>query len=411
MMTFIKMVWRNLWRNTRRSLLTTSAIFFATLLLVFMLALQKGMYTGMINSAVKIHTGHLQIQREGYLDEMNINLSVDNPEMIYPILNEERRIQAFAPRLNSPTLISSAGNTFGALVIGVDPDREAEVSTLKSIIQEGSYFSSEHDYEALLGKTMAKNLGVTVGDEIIFMGQAADGALAADRFYVRGIYKSGSTDFDRSFVCIDIKEAQELFSMEGRVSEIALILDDSSSIKEVKDFLVKGFRSRGFENYKVLTWSEITPALKQAIALDASSAYILYFILLMVVGFGIMNTFLMSIFERMRELGVMIALGMRPGLMFFMVILESLILSSLGILSGVIVGSGLAYYYEQTGIHIAAFTEMMEFFGLPPGIFPDISLSVAIAATIAVFTITLLIAIYPAVKVLRIKPVEALRYI
>lgn len=411
MMTFIKMVWRNLWRNTRRSLLTTSAIFFATLLLVFMLALQKGSYMGMINGAVKIHTGHLQIQREGYLDEMNINLCIDNPEKIYPILNEERHIQAFAPRLNSPALISSAGNTFGALVIGVDPDREAEVSTLKKIIREGSYLSSEHDHGALLGNAMARNLGVTIGDELIFMGQAANGALAADRFYVKGIYKSGSSEFDRSIVCIDIKEAQELFSMEGRVSEIALILDDFRSIKEVKDSIMKGFRRRGFEKYKVLTWSEIIPALKQAIALDASSAYILYFILLMVVGFGIMNTFLMSIFERMRELGVMIALGMRPGLMFLMVILESLTLSSLGILSGVIAGSGLAYYYEQTGIHLAELSEMMEFFGMPPGIFPDISIGVVVVAIIAVFTITLLIAIYPALKVLRIKPVEALRYV
>ncbi len=411
MMTFIKMVWRNLWRNTRRSLLTTSAVFFATLLLVFMLALQKGSYMGMINNAVKIHTGHLQIQREGYLDEMDINLSIDNPEMIYPILNEERRIQAFAPRLNSPALISSAGNTFGALVIGLNPDREAEVSTLKKVIREGSYLSSEPDHGALLGETMAKNLGVTIGDELIFMGQAANGALAADRFYVKGIYRSGLSEFDRNIVCIDLKEAQELFSMEGRVSDIALILDDFHSIKEVKDYLMNIFGKRGWGGYKTLTWSEITPALKQAIALDASSAYIFYFILLMVVGFGIMNTFLMSIFERMREIGVMIALGVRPGLMFLMVILESLTLSSIGILSGAIAGSGLAYYYEQTGIHLAELSEMMEFFGMPPGIFPDISIGVALAAIIAVFAITLLIAIYPAIKVFRIKPVEALRYI
>ena len=174
-----KMAWRNIWRNTRRTILTISAITFASLLLVFMLSFQFGSYETMINTSVRIHTGHLQIQAQDYQEKKNIRSVVASPAEIGIILADIPQVESFTFRGQAFSLVSSSERTYGVLVTGIDPAREAKVSRLKSLIRQGTYLSGADTDQALVGKILARNLRVGVGDELTVLGQGLDGSIAA----------------------------------------------------------------------------------------------------------------------------------------------------------------------------------------------------------------------------------------
>ena len=409
-MVFLRMVWRNLWRNTRRTIITMAAIVFATMLPVFMFSLQTGGYSQLIENTVRIHSGHLQVQHEGYSQEKDINLTLDNPEELYSLLDRVEGVEAYAPRINAPVLVSTEKGTSGVLVIGMDPDRESRVSSIRRNIREGEYFLPSEPYGALIGEILAKNLSTGVGGELVLLGQAADGSLAADRFTVRGIFRSGIPEFDRMIVGIPFATAQELFSLWGRASEIAIIVDQPDDLDRIKSALGSEFSRQGLEQYRVLDWDEIIPGLKQAIALDILGGYLFYSILLLVVGFGILNTFLTSVFERMREIGVMSALGLRPGRLFGMVVLESITLTSMGVIIGAILGSIAVVICANVGIPVPG-GEVMAEWGLPDRMYPVLTFKSIWLAALLVFLIAFLVSLYPARRIARIRPVEALRYV
>ena len=218
-----KMAWRNIWRNPRRTLLTVAAIAFASLLLVFMLSFQFGSYEAMINSSVKIHTGHLQVQAEGYQDNMNMRLVVNEPEAVGQVLDRTEGVEAWTARANAFSLVSSKERTYGIMVIGIDPDREARVSTIKGTIRKGAYLSASDDNQALVGRLLAENLQVGPGDELTVLGQGRDGSIAATVVEVKGIYGSGIDEFDRSSLQIPLKSFQDVYSMRGSVHEVVAI--------------------------------------------------------------------------------------------------------------------------------------------------------------------------------------------
>jgi len=186
----VKMAWRNIWRNPRRSVLTISAIAFASLLLVFMLSWQFGSYTTMINASVKIQTGHLQVQTKKFKEKRDIRLVVNDPSAVGAILERTPAVADFTFRTSTFSLLSSTQRTYGAVVIGIDPAREARVSTIASLIRQGNYLAEGDGAQALVGKLLAKNLRVGVGDELVVLGQARTGSVAAGVLKVKGIFSS-----------------------------------------------------------------------------------------------------------------------------------------------------------------------------------------------------------------------------
>ena len=409
-MIFLKMVWRNLWRNTRRTVITMAAIVFATMLPVFMFSLQTGGYDQLIENTVRIHSGHLQIQRQGYYEEKDINQTVDEPERIYSILEGVEGVESYAPRINAPVLVSTDKGTSGVLVIGMDPEREARVSSLKRNVKAGKYLRKDEPFGALIGEILAKNLSAGVGSELVFLGQAADGSLAADRFTVRGIFRSGVPEFDRMVAGIPFDTAQELFSLWGRSSEIAVVLDRPEDLPRVKNDLEAEFSRSGLDRYRILDWDALIPGLTQAITLDRIGGYLFYSILLFVVGFGILNTFLTSVFERMREIGVMSSLGLRPQGLFAMVVLEALILTFIGVVIGAVAGAIFVVIFTHVGIPVPG-REVMAEWGLPDRMYPILTFKSIWMAALLVSLIAFLVSLYPARKIARIRPVEALRYV
>jgi len=406
----VKMAWRNIWRNTRRTILTICAIAFASLLLVFMLSFQFGSYATMINTAVKIQTGHLQIQAQGYHDKKDIRRVVPHPEQLSTVFAGLPQIESYTSRGQSFSLISSRERTYGVLVAGIDPAREAAVSRLKSLIQQGEYLAEDDADLALVGHILARNLRVGIGDELTLLGQGRDGSIAATVVEIKGIYRSGLDDFDRSSIQIPLKTFQTVYSMQGAVHEVVVIANSLADVDKIKTALQKALPAVPSQKpLTVMDWNELMPGLRQSIEMDLVGGLIFYLLLVLVVAFSILNTFLMAIFERTRELGVLMAIGTTPGRLTKILLLESMIMTAMGIAAGIIVGSLITLYFQSHGIDFSGASELLSQFGITGRMYPKLSWLSATSGPLAVLVITFAAALYPALKVRRMQPVEAMR--
>ena len=410
----IKMAWRNIWRNPRRTLLTIAAIAFACVLLVFMLSFQFGSYETMINASVTIHTGHLQVQARGYHDNQEMRRVIADPRPVEQALDAITQVKAYSARARAFALISSQNRTYGVMVEGVDPAAEAQVSTLAKIVRQGHYLdASPRDAsipDALIGDLLAHNLKVSVGDELTLLGQGYDGSIAATVLRVTGITHSGLDDFDRNAIQMPLNRFQEIFSMGTAVHEIVIMgrhLADTATIKAALESALKAIDAQ--PPLTVLDWEALTPGLKQAISMDMVSGAIFYLILIMVVAFSILNTFLMAILERTYEFGVMMAMGTRPARLTRLVLAESAGMTLVGVVCGMLLGCLVTTYFTHHGINLGDGSAISRQYGLPSILYPQLTLFSSITGPLAVFIITLLAAIYPALKIRRLQPVEAMR--
>ena len=405
----VKMAWRNIWRNPRRTILTIAAIAFACMLLVFMLSFQFGSYETMINFAVKNHTGHLQVQARGYMDKRSIRLVVPDPAAVGRVLDKTQGVAAYTFRANAFSLVSSNKRTCGVMVIGIDPAMEAELTSLKKIIRQGSYLSEDNADQALVGELLARNLQVGLGDELVLLGQGRDGTIAATVVKVKGIYSLGEDEFDRSSVQITLKNFQDVYSMRGAVHEVVVFGKSTQDVPEIKRAVAANIKSiEKKQKLVVVDWMELMPGLLQGIQMDLVSGLIFWFILIVVVAFSILNTFLMAILERTREFGVLMAIGTTPGRLTRLLLIESTAITMLGIGIGIIVGCLITWYFQVHGIVISGTSEILSQYGMPECLRPRLSLLSAFIGPAAVLVITFLTALYPALKVRRLRPVEAM---
>lgn len=401
--------WRNLWRNTRRSVLSMLAVAFAVAVLLFMMCWQQGSYKDMIGNAVKVHTGYLQIQQEGYLKNKDIDKALFKVDEAEALLAKTEHVVASAPRINAPVLGSFKEHTSGAMIFGIDPEKEAKVSTIGSVVKEGQYLAQDDYKGVLVGKILAKNLNLTVGDEVAFLGQGADGSMAAGLLTVRGLFASGNAEMDRSTMFAHINTMDQAFSMYGGIHEIAVVIDDLNVLDSVVTNLKSKIEQENLEGVVALSWDEVLPGVKQGIEFDWKSAQVMYFVLMMVVGFGIMNTFLMSFLERTKEFGVMMSIGMKQTQIARLIFLEAMLLTSLGVIVGLIGGTAITYYFQVHGITFSGMEEMMAEYGMSATQYPDLQFWLFKRVVIQIMVIAAAVALYPAIKILRLKPVEALR--
>jgi putative ABC transport system permease protein len=404
-----KMAWRNIWRNPRRTILTVGAITFATVLLVFMLSFQFGSYETMINTSVKISTGHLQVQAEKYQEKKSIRFVIPDPRAIAAIVDQIPEVAAYTFRGQAFALISSKDRTYGVVVTGIDPQKEATVSRIKKLVQAGNYLTADDVNQALVGNLLAKNLRVSIGDELTLLGQGRDGSIGATVLQVKGIFRSGIDEFDRSAMQIPLSTFQDIFSMEGAVHEVVIIGKSLSDVSRIKAQLKAALAVlNNGKALKILDWQELMPGLRQAIEMDLVSGLIFYGLLIIVVAFSILNTFLMAIFERTKEFGVMMAVGTTPRRLTKILLIESMSMTLIGIITGICIGIGITYYFQIHGIDFSGGSELLSQFGITGRMYPKLSLlSVSIGPFMVLF-FTLFAALYPALKVRRLRPVEAM---
>jgi ABC-type lipoprotein release transport system permease subunit len=397
---------RNIWRNTRRTVITVAAVVFAVTLAIFSWSVKLGEYEQMINDALKLYPGHLQVHAKGYWDDKTIYNSFSPPGKLLDFLKKDDRVKAYTERLSVDALISSDTNTSGVLVVGIVPERE--FSTVREKIKEGSYLSTGNKDGILIGDSLAKNLSVSIGGEITILTQAYDGSIGAGIFKVSGIYRSGSADFDRSMAFVDLPAAQNLLSMDGPVTELTVLLKDSGDTDKQQREIAALLDPK---EYEVMPWRKLIPDLVQFVDLSKTFGSVYYLLILIVVGFGILNTILMAVMERYREFGVMMALGTRPSEIVRLVMVESTLIALIGIVIGDALGFSLSYYFTQVPMNLSAHSDVLENFGLNPLIYAKLYPWIIYVTDLIVLGTTLLSAIYPAVKASRLSPVRALRYV
>jgi putative ABC transport system permease protein len=407
MRIFLKMAWRNVWRNRRRTILTVAAIAFAVAISVFMRGLQRGTYEQMINNVIRINTGYLQIHKKGFWDNKTLRYTFKLDDQLSETLSRQPHVTSFAQRVEADGLASAEENTNGVLIIGVDP--QAEATTLKEKIKKGRFLSEATPQGTIIGETLAKNLNVDSGDKITLLVQGFDGSLGAGVYNVEGIFRTGDPGLDRSVVFLNLHAAQELFWLGDRISQVLVFLDDISNLKKVTQNLRAEL---DLNTYEVMPWDELMPELVQLIAFDNASGQLFLMLLIIVVAFGILNTVLMSVFDRVKEFGVMMALGMKPKRIVGLVFIESTLLSLIGVIFGNIIGFGLNWYFSYHPISLSEkLSEVMEEFGFTAQLFVKPTFSTFLEVTLAVFVVSLIMTIYPTIKATRFRPVEALRHI
>ena len=402
-----RLAWRNLWRHSKRTWLTTGAMIFSNVLLIFMIGLQFGMYDLMIDNTLQTLTGHVQIQAPGYKDDQKMRQSVADVAGLASSLRTELGSDRVAARGAAFALVSSEDRSYGIAVLGVEPEYEGNVSTIPGLIKEGRFVNGPDAAEIVIGAALARNLRIGLGQELTLLGSGRDGSFAAAVVTVVGIFDSGVADFDRSFAEIPLRFFQDVFYMDGAGHQVVLTataIDDVPELqRRVAELLPAG------EELVVHDWDALQPGLKQAIRADMSSAFFMYGILVILVAFSVLNTQLMSVLERTHEFGIVLALGLTPGRLGRLVLLETAIMGMLGLLIGALLGAILTAYLGVNGFAYPGMEELAAKFNLPARFFPELTLPTLLAGPLVVFGFTILSALYPALRLHRLHPVEAMR--
>lgn len=400
------LAWRNVWRNPRRSALTIMAVTFAASLLVFMLSFQFGSYETMINASVRLSTGHLQVQAPRFNEKQEMRKTVEQPDAVIRAIHEYPGVVGVSPRAEAFALAAGPSRTRGIMVTGVAPETEPLVSTLPGQIRNGRYLEPGDRAFVVIGSLLAERLRVTTGDELTLLGQGRDGSVAATVVAVVGIYTSGIDEFDRSTLQMPLAEFNEIFSMDGSIHRVVIATDRLKTSEALKQKLLSRL---GGDDLVVLGWAELMPGLKQSIQMDLVSGIIMYVVLIVVVAFSVLNTFLMAIFERTREFGVLMAMGTRPGRLVRIMLMESMAITAMGLLLGMILGATTTLYFSIHGIGMGDAMELLAQYGISGRIHPRLSWLSLLSGPALVLAITFFTALFPALKIPRLKPVDALR--
>lgn len=399
-----KLAWRNIWRNKRRTLITVASILFAVLLASFMESLQKGAWNNMINNVVNYYYGYVQIHKKGYWEEQSIENSFVAADTLYQLKGNKNEPFSLVPRLESFALASQGNKTKGVLVVGIDPEKEDELTSLKSRLVEGEYIKDEG---LLVAEEAARFLNIKVKDTLVLVSQGYHGVNAAGKFAVKGIIHFGSPQLNQQMVYMPIKDAQWFYGAENLITSLALKIENRNHIAQVVRTLKLQLNQ---QDYEVMDWQELLPELLQAKALDSAGNYIVYFILYLVIAFGIFGTILMMTKERSYEFGVLVAIGMQRFKLAAIVWMETMVLGLIGALSGIAASIPIVLYFRTHPIRFSGeMAGALQKFGFEP-VFPtEFNAWIFLTQAIIVLVITSILAIYPILILNRLQPVAAMR--
>lgn len=405
-MKLLKLAWRNVMRNRRRSFNTVIAITVGLAALIFIWGFIDGMNEQTIENNTTYLTGHLKIHKKGFHEDEALYLSLPYDTKLQTQLSQLDHVIAITPRIEDKAMLSGDKEARGVKVIGIDPALEPKVTTIAKTIVAGRYLNAKDKNSILIGDNLAERTGLKVGDQAVLVTQARDGSLAADRYKVVGLYNSGIDMIDATHIFIPLGAAQELYSLWGQITEWALRIDER---KLAADVAAK-IKTKVATDTEVLTWKELLPEVVQMVRFHEVITYIVVFIVIIVVAVGVANTILMAVMERTREFGIMLALGTSQRQIIQVVLLESLLLGLIGLILGILFGLGITTYYGAVGIDLTAYTQAMETMpGLSGNVNPLIRWDhVSLVAFVTLLT-SVIPAFYPAWRVSRLQPVEAIR--
>lgn len=402
-MLFI-LAWRNIWRNKKRSAIIIAAITAGLSCGLFASAVMYGMYESLINSTIDRELGHIQIHSLKFEDEKILSDTIPEFKSVLNEIKKLPEISGLSSRVIIEGMCSSPTSSSGVSITGINPEEENRVTTIRNQIIEGNYFNTDLSPEVVIGKKLAEKHDVKLKSKIVLSFQDFEGNIVYAAFRVAGIYRTESSLFDQSVIFVNQDELFGLLNSKEFSHEIVVRLNSSRQLDSVFSKL-----SKQFPMLSVKDWKLLAPEIKIYYEILDIQLYFFMGIILFALLFGITNTMLMSVIERIREIGILIALGMKRNKIFSMIILETIALSLVGGFAGLIVGVIIIEIVGSTGINLSAFTEGLSQFSIATVLYPVLPLSFYPVITLMIIFSAIIAAIYPAIKAIKLKPATAIR--
>ncbi len=422
----LKLAWRNIWRNRRRSLIVITSVVIGLVAIVLLSGLANGMLQQMLFNQINLDISHIQIHKKGFNDNKIVKNFLPAYQQVETVLKNTPEIEAYSKRVLVPGILSSADNSSGVLLKGINPDEESKVSVIKNSIIEGK-FLGENRHDIIIGEKLAEKLGASLGDKVVAMTNTLSGSIGSDVFRIVGIFQTASSTYDKRTIYITVKAEDAMLGFDeqtgqdstfqknpvenenspGTYYEFAIITKNF----EKADLVKKELENKLGGDYEVLTYKDLLPLLIYEMEIFKKSMLIFNIIIGLALIFGIINSMLMSVFERINEIGVLMAIGMKNTRLYLMIELEAFILGVLGTLTGLVAGLFLDLMLAHSGINLGLFSAGLKAIGVGSIIYPDLSFSDIINAVLFMPFVAVLGAVYPAYKAIKLVPIYAINYV
>jgi len=410
-MLILKLAFRNILRNRRRSLLTLLSMGGGFFLLCLTLSMSEGSYSNIINIFTQDHIGHVQIHKENYLERPSLFKTINHADVLISKLEQDESVIGVAPRIYGPSLAYGKNKTFPAQVIGIDPQREAKTTRLENKVKTGRYLTNKQNedgyFPAMIGYSLAKNLHLSIGDELVLISQGIDGSIANDIFEITAIVGDASS-YERMNVYISLSAMREFLSMQSgdksQIHDLAIILANQS---QARDFALKTQLQLDNNKLSVQPWQVVESSFYNSMQADKKGSYVSMGIIIFIVSIGVLNTILMGTLERTREFGVLKAIGTKPLAVFNLIMLESFVLAIISCVIGLVLALPVCIWLASSGIPMP---EPIDMGGIIfDTMLGEVSWFVVLLPSVVVISSTLLVSFIPAIRAAKISPLKALQ--
>lgn len=401
----LSIAWRNIWRNKLRSSIVIISIMLGIWAGIFVMGLSVGLTNQRMDNTISSHISHIQMHDPDFMQNQDINDTISNRLALQTSLQNSKELKSWSERSIVNAMAGSAAGNYGVRINGVDPSREKEVSSIHSLLKEGTYFELKRRNPIVIGQKLAERLKVKIRSKIVLTFLNSEGDIIAGSFRVAGIYKTASSNFDERQLYV---KQDDLFRLLGKpmVHEIAMIHHDMDSVNNFTAQL-----NENFPESESKSWGDLAPELGYANKMLATMLYLYISIVLLAMAFGIINTMLMAVLERKRELGMLLSVGMNKQKVFVMIMLETVLLAMIGGPAGILAAYQTINYYHKEGIDLSAFAKGLENVDISPIVYTDLDPFYYWNIGGLVMLTALLASIYPSIKALKLKPAEAVRAI
>jgi len=402
----LKIAWRNVWRNKRRSLITIAAIFIAVLLAIFLRALQLGMYDNMINNVVGSYSGYVQLHSKGYWDDKTIDNAFEVNQSVLADIQNIDGVSTILKRIQTGALSSYNDLSKFVYITGIDPENEEILTDWNKRLIEGRLLKKDSK-SIIVAKGVAKYYNLKIGDTLIFIGQGYHGMQAVGAYPLQGVVDMKNPNLNNYSVFMTLPVAQDFVSADNLITN--LVIDKEQYFDENK--IAQAIKSKiNNQSYDIMTWKEMTPELDQLIEADNAGGILIIMILYMIVTFGIFGTVLMMTQERLYEFGVLISIGMRRSKLMITLIYETILLTFTGIMSGVVVSLPIVNYFNYNPLRLWGAAEaQLESSGFEPVIPFMNSYDIPLTHSLIILCISLIICVYPILIIYQLHPIKAMK--
>ena len=402
----VKISWRNIWRNSARSLVIIIAIVLGVLGGNFSAAIRLGVERQNFKETVEHQVSHIQLHHPEFIANPEAHYRIEDGLKVAGEISQHPEVAVVSPRIVFDGMAASANMNTGVRIKGVDPELETATTDLGNLVSSGSYFSEPGRLPSVItGKELADELNVEVGSRIVLTFQDVAGEMVSASFRIEGLYEVTSTAFEKRNLFVRSDDLNELIGDQEAVTEIAVVLHDVDTYRKVS-----GELQNTYPDISVRHWADMQPSLYYSLEFLNQNLIWIVGLIILGVSFGLLNTILMSVLERVRELGILMAIGMKKAKVFGMIVFETTILAIIGGTAGLVLSWGMIRYLNNRGVDIAAFGgEGMGDFGYASVIYPELDTAFYFQVALVIVAFAILAACYPAWKAIRLVPAEAVR--